>query len=94
VDADQSTGRIIHIPNSKVFTESQANYSAGFEFIWNEIVVLITFESDWQKARSLLTDIVTKHAESLSLSAEKKIREASKRDMIFYQYLTPIVYLR
>lgn len=94
VDADQSTGRIIHIPNSKVFTESQANYSAGFEFIWNEICVLVTFESDWNKAKTLLGDIITTHAETLSLSAEKKIREASKKYMIFYQYLTPIVYTK
>ncbi len=94
VDADQSTGRIIHIPNSKVFTDSQANYSAGFEFIWNEIAVLVTFESDWQKAKKLLGSIITKHAETLSLSAEKKIREASKKYMIFYQYLTPIVYTK
>lgn len=94
VDADQSTGRIIHIPNSKVFTESQANYSAGFEFIWNEIAVLVTFESDWKKAKTLLGNIITNHAESLSLSAEKKIRDASKKYMIFYQYLTPIVYTK
>ena len=37
VDADQSTGRIIHIPNGIVFTQAQANYSAGFKFIWNEM---------------------------------------------------------
>ena len=29
VDADQSTGRIIHLPNAKVFQQSQANFSAG-----------------------------------------------------------------
>jgi len=37
VEADQSTGRIIHLPNGKVFLEPQANYSSGFEYIWNEI---------------------------------------------------------
>ena len=42
VEADQSTGRIIHLPNGKVFIEPQANYSTGFEYIWNEIKVLIT----------------------------------------------------
>lgn len=47
VDADQSTGRIIHIPNGFVFTEPQANYTAGFQYIWSEIPVLVTFESDW-----------------------------------------------
>lgn len=30
VDADQSTGRIIHIPNGRIFTETLANYSKWF----------------------------------------------------------------
>lgn len=94
VDADQSTGRIIHLPNGKVFTEAQANYTAGFEFIWNEIAVLVTFESAWRKAKELLQEIITKYADATSASAEKKIREASKKYMIFYQYLTPIVYTK
>ncbi|MCD4655100.1 mechanosensitive ion channel family protein, partial [bacterium] len=42
VDADQSTGRIVHVPNSKVLREALANYQIGFEYIWNEIPVLIT----------------------------------------------------
>ena len=51
VDADQSTGRIIHIPNGTIFIKWQANYTAGFEYIWNEIPVLVTFESDWKTAK-------------------------------------------
>src|SRR3989442_7605528 len=37
VQADQSTGRIIHIPNGKVLTEVIANYSEGVQYIWHEI---------------------------------------------------------
>jgi len=92
VDADQSTGRIIHIPNGIVFTRTQANYSAGFKFIWNEIPVLVTFESNWRLARDIMQKIVSEHAEDLSADAERRIIEASKKYMIFYQYLTPIVY--
>jgi len=92
VDADQSTGRIIHIPNGTVFTKSQANYSTGFNYIWNELQVLVTFESNWPQAKEILQNIVSHHAESLSADAERKIIEASKKYMIFYQYLTPIVY--
>jgi len=92
VDADQSTGRIIHIPNGIIFTQAQSNYSSGFKFIWNEIAVLVTFESNWTRARDLLQQIVSSHAKDLSADAEKKIIEASKKYMIFYQYLTPIVY--
>jgi small-conductance mechanosensitive channel len=75
-----------------VFTQSQSNYSAGFKFIWNEIAVLVTFESNWQKAKEILQNIVREHGEKLSAEAEKRVLEASKKYMIFYQYLTPIVY--
>jgi small-conductance mechanosensitive channel len=92
VDADQSTGRIIHIPNGIVFNKWQANYTAGFEYIWNEIPVLITFESDWKKAKEILTEAVNKHAVHLSKEAEKQIKEAAKKFLIFYNKLTPIVY--
>lgn len=92
IDADQSTGRIIHVPNGKVFTEWQANYCTGFEFIWNEVSVLVTFESNWKKAKEILSRIVTARAEHLSESAEKQVKEASRRFLIFYTKLTPIVY--
>jgi small-conductance mechanosensitive channel len=92
VDAEQSTGRILHIPNGKVFSEVQANYTTGFSYIWNEIPVLVTFESDWKKAKDLLFKIVNKYAEHLSKSAEERIKEASQKFMIFYTKLTPIVY--
>lgn len=92
VDADQSTGRIIHIPNGIVFTEPQANYTAGFQYIWHEIAVLVTFESNWKKAKQVLLDIVNHHGVLLNTEAERQIKEAAKRFLIFYSKLTPIVY--
>jgi small-conductance mechanosensitive channel len=92
VGADQSTGRVVHIPNWKVFSEAQANYSKGFSYIWDEIPVLVTFESDWRGAKTLLEDIVKRHAEHLTEEAAKQVREASSQFMIFYTTLTPKVY--
>ncbi len=92
VDADQSTGRIIHIPNGTIFKKPQANFTVGFEYIWNEIPVLITFESDWKKAKKILSDILKSKTLSLNKEAEKQIKEAAKKFMIFYKNLTPIVY--
>jgi len=92
VDADQSTGRIIHIPNGTIFSKPQANYTEGFEYIWNEIPVLITFESDWKKAKTILNEAINRHAIHLSEEAERQIKEAAKKFMIFYKKLTPIVY--
>jgi len=92
VDAEQSTGRIIHVPNGMVFTNPLANYNKGFNYLWNEIPVLITFESDWRKAKSILLNIASMHAAFLSGDAENRIKEASKKFMISYSKLTPIVY--
>ncbi len=92
VDADQSTGRIVHIPNSQVLRESVSNYETGFQYIWHEIPVLITFESNWRKAKELLSSIAAEKAEHLSEGAEEQIRRAAMRYLIFFKNLTPIVY--
>ncbi len=92
VDADQSTGRILDVPNSMVFSDVLANYSKGFQFIWNEVPVLITFESNWQNAKNILLEIANRNAENISKVAERKIKKASRRFMIFYTSLTPTVY--
>jgi len=92
VHADQSTGRVIHIPNGRVFTETVANYSKGFKYIWDEIGVLVTFESNWRDAKSILDEIVRRNAEHLGDDAERRLREVTRRFMIFYSKLTPIVY--
>lgn len=61
VDADQYTGRVIHIPNSVVFDTPQANYGTALGLIWNELPVMVTFESDWGAAKLLLAEIVERH---------------------------------
>lgn len=92
VEADQSTGRIVHVPNNKILREPISNFQTGFEYIWNEIRVLITFESNWKKAKKILSTIAGEKAEHLSSGAQKQIKEATRKYLIFYDKLTPIVY--
>lgn len=92
VHADQSTGRVIHIPNHYVFNESIANYTSDFDFIWNEIEVVFTFESDWKKARKILEKICEDHLKDYVEDAEQQVRRATKSYLIRYKNLTPIVY--
>ncbi len=74
VDADQTTGRIVHIPNGRVFTFPQLNYSEAFAFLWAELPVPLSFESNWPKAKAAFLEIAKKHALS---SAEIMRAEAS-----------------
>lgn len=92
VEADQSTGRLLHVPNGKVFSEPTANYTEGFPFIWNEIAVPVTFESNWQEAKQILLDVTLRHAGSFAAHAERDVLAASRRYPIFYSTLQPTVY--
>lgn len=92
VESDQSTGRMIHIPNQMVFNHSLFNYNSGFKFIWHEVHVLLTFESDYKKAKEIFLEIAGKYALKHTASLEKELKEASKKYLIYYKNLTPIVY--
>jgi small-conductance mechanosensitive channel len=92
VAADQSTGRVVHVPNAHVFNESLANYTAQFGFIWNEVPVLITFESDWERAKGILEKILDERMRGPVAEAQKAIKTASKKFLIYFPILTPKVY--
>jgi small-conductance mechanosensitive channel len=92
IDADQSTGRIIHIPNGRLFQEPLANFTRAFPYLWNEVSVPVTFESNWREAKRLLLAIAERH--SLDPEQEAKILSESQHYMIFYSTLRPTVYTR
>ena len=90
---DMTTGRVIYVPNGVIFTKPVTNYSkGGFPFIWNEIPVLITFESDWKKAKKLLEEIAARHGKLFIKTAEKEERTAAEKLFIHSSDLTPKVY--
>lgn len=92
VHADQSTGRIIHVPNAQVFSIPLANYTDEFDFVWHELPVLVTFESDWRRAKELLQEILDRETTELSREAEQTLRRGSRKFLISYRRFTPKVY--
>ena len=94
VEVDQSTGRRMLIPNMLVFTHGVANYTRGFDFIWEEVNVRITFESDWRLAKRLLHEIGQNTARAFCDGAQHQLREAAREHMIFFQKMTPVVHVK
>lgn len=93
VHADQITGRIVHIPNGKVFVEPLAIYSRGMhDFIWNEVAVLVTFESNWKRAKDILNEIAVNRAGHLAEPAENKLKEYARDFLVVPVDLTPRVF--
>jgi small-conductance mechanosensitive channel len=93
VHADQSTGRIIHIPNGLVFTAPVANFTEGFSFIWHEIPLLITFESDWKRAEAVFGAVLAEVAPGITGKAAERIKATAREYRIKYTHLTPAVYV-
>ena len=92
VEADQSTGRLVHIPNQKLFSDPIANYTAEFPYVWNEIPVLVTFESDWKKAKAILAQVAEEETGELSRRAKDILPRATRRMIISYRTLSATVY--
>ena len=90
--AGQSTGRIVHVPNGWVFVHPVVNHTGAFAYVWHEVPVVVTFESDWRAAKTALLEIAHTVTDSLSADAERTLRRAARDYFIFYSKLTPTVY--
>ena len=94
VHAEQSTGRIIHIPNSFVFLYPLKNYTKAFKYIWDEITVKVPLDADIEKTKEVLYDIVNSNEilESIPKKMEDAVADVTVEYRIYYNYLDPIIY--
>lgn len=91
-DGEQSTGKMIEVPNHFIFHNTLVNYSKGFNYIWNEIKIEITFESNWEKAKEVFMKVLEKNTLYMIDDARNLIEEAAKKYLVSYNKITPIVY--
>ncbi|MEG0014449.1 MAG: mechanosensitive ion channel [Cellulosilyticaceae bacterium] len=89
---EQSTGRILHIPNMMIFSMVVANYEKGFKYIWNESSITLSLDSDWELAKELFYHIINEHTLLYIEDAKNQIDTAGKEYLICYNNLTPIIY--
>ncbi|TFG75823.1 MAG: mechanosensitive ion channel family protein [Flavobacteriales bacterium] len=82
VSSDNYSGRIVKISNAFVFKGPIKNYSMDFPFLWDELNVLVTFESDIEMAKKLVMDV----SENL-LSDYSKASKAKWEQMVERYYI-------
>lgn len=89
---EQSTGRIIHIPNNVVFRENITNSTQGFSLVWNEVAVMLTPASNWTVAKEILGRLAKEASADKVQAAADALTRAGQRYMVYYGHLTPIVW--
>jgi len=94
VDGEQGTGRLVQLPHGQIFKNALYNYTQGFEYIWNELSITITFESDWKKAKEILLKFGSEESQEIQEQVARKIKRMSQKYLIYFRKFTPIVYTK
>jgi small-conductance mechanosensitive channel len=71
VSGDQVTGRLTTVPNGGVLNGTVQNYTRDFDFIWDELTIPITYDSDWTEANIKILEILKIETKEINEKAEK-----------------------
>lgn len=89
----QSTGRLLTVPNYRILTEAVYASAAESPFVWQEVKITVTYESDWTQAESLLRAIGDEMHAEIAPELAEGFRRLERRYAFKYGTLTPIVYV-
>jgi|JI9StandDraft_1071089.scaffolds.fasta_scaffold00139_21 small-conductance mechanosensitive channel len=94
-NSDQSSNRLVHIPNHHTIIHKVFVISQEMDFIWDEVYIFLTVKSNWEKAKKICEQILTEiiSHEQYSDTFEDKIRRLSKNYLVRLGKMTPIVYV-
>lgn len=82
VDADQYTGRILHIPNSFALNKTIKNYTRDYSFIWDEVRFLLIYGSNWKKAEGIVLNVAGSILGEFENLAQKELRQMGQKYFI------------
>ncbi len=94
VDGDQPTGRLAIIPNSYVLSSTIYNFTKDHSFIWDEIMIPITYDSDWKEAYDTIMTAVRELTKHLAEKAEKEIEQLEEIYYIEKRIVEPNIFLK
>jgi len=94
IGAEQLTGRIVHVPNAAIFTAPCFNFTESKVYIYHELPVYLTHESNWQKIESHFLAFMANHTklweEVLSTTSDNTFRDY----YLFDNSRNPCVYVK
>ena len=96
INGEQSSGLIINIPNSFVFSHSLKNYNTAFKYIWDEITIKLDINADLDKNKKEIMKIINSNeiVSEIPKKMEKEVRDATLDYRIYYNHLEPIIYTK
>ena len=93
VKGDQASGRIISMPNSLVLSNSVMNYTKDHSFLWEEITIPVTFDSNWESIIEPILLSVREYTSGLTRQASKEIAKIGEKYYLPKRDVEPAVYV-
>ncbi len=92
-DGGLPTGGLIVLMNNNAFKHPLVNYSREFPFIWCALRYNITFESNWERARELILEVLNSEPEIVDTArqAQNHFEEMSANFSIKVDSTEPVV---
>jgi small-conductance mechanosensitive channel len=94
VHSRQFTGRIVTISNSEIFDKPVYNYTREFPYLWDEIHIPISYDTDHERAESILLETTNRHALNQQKIGDKAVRRLRAKYQVDPIDLDPTVYHR
>lgn len=91
VNGDLYNGRIVRVPNSKIFTDPVFNYNTDFPFLWDEIKIPIRYGSDLKMARTMIEEVADELLGGYARDAKLAWKDVVKRYLIEDARVEPLV---
>ena len=93
ISGDQATGRIVQFPNAQIFGTPIFNYTQNFSYIWDEIKLPITYDSNIEQASKILTDVGNEYTREFLPGAQQELEEMRRYFVVPSIELKPVVYV-
>ncbi len=93
VKADQYTGRTVSVANRTVFAAPVFNYTQHFRYLWDEITIPITYDSNWRLAGELMLEHGREYSSALLAEAEAELRQMKEHYPLEETAVEPTLYV-
>lgn len=94
VKSRQFTGRIVTVANNKIFDEPVYNYTRDFPYIWEEISIPITYETDRHKTEEIMLAATRKHTLEINEMSQESVRKLEDDYFVNIADFEPKVFYR
>ncbi len=94
IGGDQYSGRIVQFANAQIFGTAVFNYTRNFAYIWDEVKLPITYDSNLKAAQQILVDAGGEYTQAFMEGAQAEVQHMQHTFQVENFELWPQTYVQ